>query len=244
MRKLIGLLLALNLGMLVVGLAWQFAAREASQPVMFNADKIRLLDLPPTGQPDQAETVADVVNQAPAVVAPEEMAQTTTQESAQATSQIANLRCLAWQRLDAAGLRAIESYLKQVGIKPDAYSIQLQKKLGWWVFMPPLEDAAAGQARIDQIIQLGIKDYAQVRSGLMRNALSLGAFSNLGQVREHAAFLTRKGLKGIEFGPRLESGVASLILSAAISDAELAKMETQLKSGWPNGLQPAACALP
>jgi hypothetical protein len=236
LSKLIGLLLALNLGMLAVGLAWQFAAREAPQPVMFNADKIRLLDLPPTLQPDQAETVADAVNLTPAVVAPEEMAQT--------TPQIANLRCLAWQRLDATGLRAIEAYLKQVDIKPGAYSIELEKKLGWWVFLPPLEDAAAGQARIDQIIQLGIKDYAQVRSGPVRNAVSLGAFSNLAQARQHAEFLTNKGLKGIDFGPRLESGVASLTFSAAISDAELAKLATQLKIGWPNGLQPAACALP
>jgi hypothetical protein len=236
LRKLIGLLLALNLGMLAVGLAWQFAARESSQPVVFNADKIRLLDLPPTTQADKAEAVADAISQTPADVALEEV----TQE----TPQIANLRCLAWERLDAAGLRAIETYLKQVGIKPGAYSIELEKKLGWWVFLPPLEDAAAGQDRIDQIIQLGIKDYAQVRSGPMRNAVSLGAFSNLSQAREHAAFLTNKGLKGIDFGPRLESGVASLTFSNAISDAELAKLEAQFKNGWPNGLQPAVCALP
>ena len=235
MRKLIGLLLALNLGMLAVGLAWQFAARESSQPVVFNADKIRLLDLPPTTQADKAEADADAVSQTPADVAA---------EVAQETPQIANLRCLAWERLDAAGLRAIETYLKQVGIKPGAYSIELEKKLGWWVFLPPLEDAAAGQDRIDQIIQLGIKDYAQVRSGPMRNAVSLGAFSNLSQAREHAAFLTNKGLKGIDFGPRLESGVASLTFSTAVSDAELAKLEAQFKTGWPNGLQPAACALP
>jgi hypothetical protein len=236
LRKLIGLLLALNLGMLAVGLAWQFAARESSQPLIFNADKIRLLDLPPTLQPDTAEIVADAIDQTPADVVSE--------VGAPEPSRMANLRCLAWQRLDAAGLRSIEAYLKQVGIKPGAYSIQLQKKLGWWVFLPPLEDAAAGQARIDQIIQLGIKDYAQVRGGPMRNAVSLGAFSNLGQAREHTALLTRKGLKGIEFGPRLESGVASLILSTEISDAELASLETQLKTGWPEGLQPAACALP
>lgn len=236
MRKLIGLLLALNLGMLAVGLAWQYAAREAPQPVMFNADKIRLLDLPPTLQPDIAETVVDPISQTPTLIAPEAIAQE--------TPQIANLRCLAWKTLDAAGLRAIEAYLKQVGIMPGAYSIELDKRLGWWVFLPPLEDAAAGQARIDQIIQLGIKDYAQVRSGPMRNAVSLGALSNLAQAREHAAFLTKKGLMGIEYGPRLESGVASLIFSADISDAELAKLEAQLNAGWPNGLQPAACALP
>ena len=60
MRKLIGLLLALNLGMLVVGLAWQFAARESSQPLIFNADKIRLLDLPPTLQ-EQFVELAHIV---------------------------------------------------------------------------------------------------------------------------------------------------------------------------------------
>ena len=232
MRKLIGLLLALNLGMLAVGLAWQFAAREAPQPVMFNADKIRLLDLPPTLQADAVEAVVDVV--------PEETVQARPQDAPEMTSR----RCLAWKSLDAAGLHAIEAYLRNVGIKPGAYSIGLAKNLGWWVFLPPLADAAAVQAQIDQIIQLGIKDYAQVRSGPMRNAISLGAFSNLAQVREHAAFLTNKGINGVDYGPRLESGVASLTFSASISDAELAKLETQLTTGWPAGLQPATCALP
>jgi hypothetical protein len=240
LRKLIGLLLALNLGMLAVGLAWQFAGLEASQPLIFNADKIRLLDLPPRLQSDKAETLVDAIDQPPADTASEVASEAVAPEP----PQMANLRCLAWQRLDAAGLRAIETYLKQVGIEPGVYSIQLQKKLGWWVYLPPLEDVAAGLARIDQIIQLGIKDYAQVRGGPMRNAVSLGAFPSLVQAREHAAFLTRKGLKGFELGPRLESGVASLILSTTISDAELASMETQLKTGWPEGLQPAACALP
>ncbi len=232
MRKLIGLLLALNLGMLAVGLAWQFAAREAPQPVMFNADKIRLLDLPPTLQADAAKVVV------------EDVAEETVPPISQDAQQVANRRCLAWKSLDAAGLHAIEASLRNMGIKPGAYSIALSKKLGWWVFLPPPADAATIQAQLDQIIQLGIKDYAQVRSGPMRNAISLGAFSNLSQVREHAAFLTNKGINGVEYGPRLESGMARLTFSDSISDAELAKLETQFQTAWPNGLQPAACALP
>ena len=45
MRKLIGLLLALNLGVLLAGLALHFWPASDSPSASFNADKIRLLAL-------------------------------------------------------------------------------------------------------------------------------------------------------------------------------------------------------
>ena len=46
MRKLIGLLLALNLGVFLAGMAMQYGSPAARAPLVFNAEKITLLAAP------------------------------------------------------------------------------------------------------------------------------------------------------------------------------------------------------
>jgi hypothetical protein len=93
---------------------------------------------------------------------------------------------------------------------------------------------------VDEVRRLGVTDYAAVRGGSMLNALSLGAFAKLAQTREHAAKLVKKGIKGVKFGPRPESGEARLVFSESVPSSALPKPE----AGWPSGLQPERCALP
>ena len=135
---------------------------------------------------------------------------------------------------------AIEAHLKQAGIAANAYDIELAKQLGWWVFLPPAENKEALQAMVDEVRRLGVTDYAAVRGGSMLNALSLGAFGKLAQAREHAARLAKKGIKGLKFGPRPESGEARLVFFESVPSSALPKAE----AGWPSGLQPERCALP
>lgn len=219
MRALIGLLMALNLGMFLVGMVLQRWLPEETPAVVFNAEKIRLLALPSAVLPVQP--VAPPGSPAlPEVVATEPPV----------------TRCMVWPRLDPAGLRAVEAHLSEAGISSGDYAINLEQKLGWWVFLPPLDSEAAAQAMIEEIMRLGIKDYALVRGGAMRNAISLGAFASLAKAREHAAGLSAKGVEQVQFGPRPESGAARLILSETLAEARIVKLPA-----WPKGLQPARC---
>jgi hypothetical protein len=143
---------------------------------------------------------------------------------------------MLWSRLDPAGLRVVEAHLSAAGISNGDYAINLEQKLGWWVFLPPLDGEVAAQAMIEEIVRLGIKDYALVRGGSMRNAISLGAFASLAKAREHAAGLSAKGVEQVQFGPRPESGTARLILSETLAEARINKL-----AAWPKGLQPAGC---
>lgn len=218
MRKLTGLLLALNLGLFLVGMVWQYGAKDASPPLLFNAEKIRLLSLPPV--------LARASNELDTPANPPQDGVVS--------------RCLAWDKLAAAELVSVEALLKQAGIDPASYDIELDKQLGWWVFLPPLQTPADLQAKLEEIVALGIKDYAPVRGGSMRNAISLGTFSSLAQAREQVARLTGKGIQGIEFGPRPESGRVRLLLTASVPEAAI----LSLRSVWPEGLQATPCTSP
>lgn len=217
--KLIGLLLAVNLGVFLAGMAMQRWMPAAPAPLVFNAEKIRLLALPAGANARLAAPAPDAAVKS-------------------------HPRCLSWRTLDADGLAAIEAHLAQAGISADAYDIELEnepgKKLGWWVFLPPLKGKVALQAAIDELRGLGVDDYAPVRGGSMRNAISLGAFAKLVQAREHAAKLSGKGIKGVKYGPRPETGAARLAFSAAVPETALANANTD----WPNALTPARCATP
>jgi hypothetical protein len=226
-RKLIGLLLALNLGVFLVGMALQQWTPSARAPLVFNAEKITLLAVPGASeaQPASSETKPD-----PSVA-----------ESPAGGRAVSSSRCLSWRSLDAEGLAAIEAHLAKSGIAANVYNIELENKLeknlGWWVFLPPMPDKAALQLTIEELVRLGVTDYAAVRGGLMRNALSLGAFEKLSQARERAVGLASKGIKGVKFGPRPGAGMVRLFFPDSLADNELPSLEV----GWPRGLEPSSC---
>ncbi len=220
--KLIGLLLALNLGVFLAGMALQRWSPPATEAQVYNAEKIRLLALPVL---PAARNPAQLASPASAPAAAEE------------TGAEMNLRCLSWASLDLAALNAIEARLQQAGIVADAYEIELEKPLGWWVYLPPVPSKLELQARIEALQRLAIADFAPVRGGSMRNAISLGAFAKLAQARARAASLTKQGIQDVKYGPRPEAGLARLIVSDAVPAAALAK----LNAVWSQDLQPARC---
>jgi len=232
--KLLGLMLALNFGVLIVGLAMQYWAPAAPAPLVFNAEKIQLLALATPFEREILNPAESEPNPNPVPILP---SPPTAQTSSEA---VLNPRCLSWNSLDPDGLLEVESHLKRIGIARGGYRIELEKTLGWWVFLPQHKDKAELDSVIENVRRLGITDFAPVRGGTMLNALSLGTFSVLEQAREHAASMTRKGVKGVRYGPRPESGAARLILSETLSANTLQLVE----SGWSQALQPTLCELP
>lgn len=228
MRRLIGLLLALNLGVMLAGLALQYWSGQTPPAALFNADKIRQLDLSmPTPPPVEAI----------AVPTPPPVEAAASPPAASVAPPAPRSRCLQWASLDVTSFQSIERYLAQSGFTFEDSALTLEKNLGWWVFLPPQENQIEVQARVDEITRLGITDFALVRGGSMRNAVSLGTFARAAQARQHVANLSRKGVKGMQYGPRPEAGVARLQLPASLADGRLEK----LLAAWPREVRPIPC---
>ena len=216
-RRLIGLLVALNIGVLLMGLGLQYWSSNAPPLVTFNADKVQLLD-----------------DLRPLKPAPETPAQDSVGPVEQATQALA--ACPAWSGLNADQVGQISSHLRQLGIADGAYDLQVEMRLGWWVYIPPMANAGALKVVMDDARAKGVRDMAPVRSGAMVNALSLGAFPSLDSARKHAEAMTRRGLRGVKFGPRPGSGLARLVVVQ-----ESAQIRKALNAAWPAGLAPDAC---
>ncbi|MBU1664226.1 MAG: SPOR domain-containing protein [Gammaproteobacteria bacterium] len=228
MGRLIGLLALLNGLVLIAGLSMEQVRGKPGVLIDFNADKVRLLGLAER----QVTTPAVAVD----TVTPEEEV---TAPIALATAvAVPNPRCLTWPGLDDGLLSEIEARLQGAGIVAARYDIHLDKRLGWWVYLPPFAEAEAMQAAIDEVRQKGVNDFAPVRGGEMKNAVSLGAFPTQAKAQAQFERLRKLGVQGLRMGPRPKSGSARLSIAGTVPEAQL----VGLGEGWSKRRAPVACA--
>ncbi|MDO9227274.1 MAG: SPOR domain-containing protein [Pseudomonadota bacterium] len=225
MGRLIGLLLLLNGVILVAGLSMEHVRAQPAKLVDFNADKVRLLERV------ERPVVVPVVSSDTAPAAPASAPEPTMRAATVAT------RCWSWPGLDVDLLGEIETRLRAVGIADSHFDLQLEKRLGWWVYLPPFADAGAAQAAIEAAREKGVKDIVAVRGGVMAHAVSLGAFPTLAKARTQLQALRALGVQGAMAGPRPNSGVVRLILADNVPDAGL----VGLGKDW-GKRAPLACA--
>lgn len=215
LRRLTLVLLATNVGLSLVGwgaVAWQ---GKAVPPVTFNGDKVQLL-----------EDLRPERGAAPATDAP--VADGAREQPAQ--------DCVAWASLDADGVAQVQAHLRASGVADADYDLQVGMRLGWWVFIPPLESTAALQVVMDDAKAKGVSDLVPVRVGDMRNALALGTFPGLDGAQRHAQELSRRGLRDVRYAPRPGAGAVRFVV---VRDTP--GLRGALAAGWPVGLAPDAC---
>lgn len=123
--------------------------------------------------------------------------------------------CLEWGEWKADGLQPVRAKLAELELDKQVQSHSLERASGFWVFIPPLSDAAAAVARAEALKAAGVKDAFVVReAGKFQNAVSLGAFSSQAAAQQAQADLRRKKITDAEVGERIsKSGQVSLRLN-------------------------------
>ncbi len=94
-----------------------------------------------------------------------------------------------------ATLQAAEALATDVPGEVSIEEIEGRERVGYWVYLPPLDDVEAAEARVEELRAEGIDDVAVVRAGPQQHAISLGIFS-----AEHRADLRHRQLvqRGVE----------------------------------------------
>lgn len=214
LRRLTALLVVLNLAVLLAGWAGSRWLRQGTPLMTFNADKIQLLE--------------DVL---PSAESKREPAVLPSQAKAGPGAD-----CRVWDGLDADGLAQVEAHLRQAGVGEKDYDLVVSTRLGWWVFIPPMESMAALQVVMEDARAKGVRDMAPIRGGQWANALVLGTFPGLEGARRHAADMEKKGLNGVRFAPRPGTGPVRLV-----AVRESPGLGQALSGPWPPGLAPKPC---
>lgn len=226
MGRLIGLLLVLNMVILVAGLSMEHVRSQPATLVDFNADKVRLLGRVERGAGNSAVARDADVERHDATPLP-----------AEATVPPPHSRCVTWPGLDDSLLAEIEALLRGAGISDAHVEIRLEKRLGWWVYLPPFANAEAARSAVEAARAKGVADIAVVRGGALANAVSLGAFPSLVKARAQLARVRSLGVMGAQAGPRPDSGPVRVILDDSVPEASVARLGT----AWGKGRAPVAC---
>lgn len=75
----------------------------------------------------------------------------------------------------------------------DIAEINEYETTGYYVLIPPLPDAAAARALVDELRQKGVRDTWVFTGGPLRHAISLGLFSRRENAESHARSIRSKG---------------------------------------------------
>ncbi len=132
--------------------------------------------------------------------------------------------------------------LTGVGLAGDACRFILPQTLGWWVFWPPVYEAAERERVSRSLRAAGVRDVLPIRGGAMAQAYSLGVFQFEAQALAMRDGLRQKGLGAVEYGPRPEEG--EVFLHCRVEDPE---MRRRLLAAMPpevTARPEASCAAP
>lgn len=210
-RSLTGLLLALNLGVLALGVAvvlWPGADRGGES---FNSEKIRLLGLAAPDKPADPPPVPPVPEPvpvpaeptaAPIPVAPRDAGKKVEKAAEAVPEKPAAPACLTWKTFEQRHYDKLVALMGKRGVKEGGFEILLDKPLGWWVHTAPYPDLEAAQAALKDVQARKVKSALVIKTGELKNALSLGAFPDRRRAQEHIKALTARGVKGALYGPR------------------------------------------
>jgi hypothetical protein len=103
-----------------------------------------------------------------------------------------------------------------------AATITLERPLGWWTYLPPVE-ATATVAR--DLAARGIKDAVLIKKGPLRHAFALGIHASEAQACAQRDSLLATGFLGVVCGPRPLPNRAVLTLPGA-DETALAGLNT------------------
>lgn len=101
-----------------------------------------------------------------------------------------------------AEARALAESLASQGMDTSLRRESMDKPIGYWVMIPPLQNQEAAIEKVKQLRESGIQDIRRFVKGDQKNGISLGVFSKQGNAQSRQQEIASKGHRA-EVVPRL-----------------------------------------
>lgn len=146
-------------------------------------------------------------------------------------------QCLVWGEFSGRALELAQAEVGKLNLGDRVSMRSVEHDSGYWVYIPPLANAAEVRNKIEQLKKRGVEDYFVVQEeGEWHNAISLGVFRSEAAAQRQLERLHQRAVRSAQVGPRTsrfkltqfvfdqpgEATVARLRgLQAAFPDSEL-----------------------
>jgi hypothetical protein len=163
--------------------------------------------------------------------------------SAPATGSSNTLVCLEWGDFSGPDLTRAVAALSALQLGEKLSQRQVERDIGYWVYIPPLRNKAAVNRKVDELKALGIREYFIIQSaGSWRNAISLGVFKTSEAAQNFLNHLRTKGVRTAKVGERASKLKATIFRLNRIEAATEAKLTVMQKDFAGSELKNVPCA--
>jgi hypothetical protein len=216
MKRLIALLVLLNLGLLIYfNLGNILPSTPSVKRPEIMPEKIHL----PSAQ-EIAAMPRPAVNLTPA-----------PQQSA----------CYQWGVFSGARIDVAETTAQKLGLSATRQEQIPMQARRFWIYRPPLNSAEEAQAKAAELKALGVEYLQVVQEPKWKNAISFGVFADESRANKLLNELKAKGVNNVEKALRNQGGSYSSLVFTNLTADHVAALQ-QLKPSFPEAnLEPVAC---
>lgn len=159
-----------------------------------------------------------------------------------ATAMVKGGSCFEWGEFSGSDLEQATKALKQLSLGDQLSQREVDRVIGFWVYIAPLKDKAAVGQKVAQLKALGVKDYFVVQeAGEWLNAISLGLFKSQDSAKNFLQGLRSKGVNSAKIGERAGKGRATVFLINGLDAKTTAKLTELQKEFASSELKSASC---
>jgi len=198
-----------------------------AQPAL-HEDKISLLNAP------QSSPIVALSASAPASTAVAATAQLTAKPDSS---------CLEWGEFSGADLARATLALSAIQLGDKLSQRQIEYNIGYWVYIPPVNDKTAMVQKIAQLKARGVKEYFVVpEAGPWLNAISLGVFKTQEAAQNFFDDLRARGVRSAQVGERASKLKVNIFVLTGVEAASGAKL-AEIQKDFPGSeLKKIPCA--
>lgn len=150
--------------------------------------------------------------------------------------------CFEWGDFSGADLEQAAKALKKLSLGEKLSQREIDRVIGFWVYIAPLKDKAAVSHKVAQLKERGVTDYFVVQeAGEWLNAISLGLFKSRESAQNFLEGLHKKGVNSAKMGERTGKSRATVFIINGLDDQMSAKLTVLQKEFSGSELKMVSC---
>lgn len=150
--------------------------------------------------------------------------------------------CVEWGDFSGTDLGRATSALAAMQFGDKLSRRQIERDIGYWVYIPPLRNKAGVNKKVGELKDLGIHEYFVVSEGRWRNAISMGVFKSNEAAQNYLTLLRSKGVHSARVGERASKLMSTMFRISGVDEAAVARIAALQKDFPGSELKHVPCA--
>ena len=189
----------------------------------------------------QPPLLAEKIKLLPAVISPVSSVQPAVQSSAQPAAQTTGA-CMEWGDFSGNDLVRATAALSALKLGNTLSQRQIEHTIGYWVYLPALDNSAEVAKKVAQIKALGLGEYFIIQEeGKWKNTISLGVFKTADAAHKFRDSVKAKGLESAIVGERTSKSTFTVFVLKDPGAEAMAKIAIMQKDFPDSELKATSC---